>query len=54
MPIEAVLIVVDKPQNLKQKALAAGGDGYIAMPIDVETLPLAVAGYLEAGGADGG
>jgi CheY-like chemotaxis protein len=38
----------------EEKARAAGCDGYIAKPIDVRTLPLAVAGYLQAGGGDGG
>jgi two-component system cell cycle response regulator DivK len=33
----------------EEKARAAGCDGYIAKPIDVQTLPLAVAEYLRAG-----
>jgi two-component system, cell cycle response regulator DivK len=38
----------------EEKARAAGCDGYIAKPIDVRTLPHAVAQYLQAGGAAGG
>ena len=38
----------------EEKARAAGCDGYIAKPIDVRTLPRAVAQYLQAGGATGG
>jgi two-component system cell cycle response regulator DivK len=34
----------------EEKARAAGCDGYIAKPIDVRTLPNAVAHYLQAGG----
>jgi two-component system, cell cycle response regulator DivK len=37
----------------EEKARAAGCDGYIAKPIDVKTLPGAVAAYLRSG-ADGG
>ena len=37
----------------EERARAAGCDGYIAKPIDVHTLPHAVAGYLRsAGGSD--
>ncbi len=32
-----------------QKMLAAGCDGYIAKPIDIETLPILLAGYLARG-----
>jgi two-component system cell cycle response regulator DivK len=35
----------------EEKARAAGCDGYIAKPIDVNTLPAAVARYLENAGA---
>ena len=38
----------------EEKARAAGCDGYIAKPIDVRTLPRAVAQYLQAAGAAGG
>jgi CheY-like chemotaxis protein len=38
----------------EEKARAAGCDGYIAKPIDVRTLPHAVAQYLQAAGAAGG
>ena len=38
----------------EEKARAAGCDGYIAKPIDVRTLPGAVARYLQGAGADGG
>jgi CheY-like chemotaxis protein len=35
----------------EERARAAGCDGYIAKPIDIGTLPNAVAGYLSQGGA---
>jgi len=38
----------------EEKARAAGCDGYIAKPIDVRTLPHAVAQYLQTAGALGG
>ena len=38
----------------EEKARAAGCDGYIAKPIDVRTLPHAVAQYLQTAGAAGG
>jgi CheY-like chemotaxis protein len=38
----------------EEKARAAGCDGYIAKPIDVRTLPSAVAQYLQMAGAAGG
>jgi CheY-like chemotaxis protein len=38
----------------EEKARAAGCDGYIAKPIDVRTLPDAVARYLQTAEADGG
>jgi len=38
----------------EEKARAAGCDGYIAKPIDVGTLPQAVAQYLQPRGGDGG
>jgi CheY-like chemotaxis protein len=38
----------------EERARAAGCDGYIAKPIDVHTLPHAVAGYLRSGVASDG
>jgi CheY-like chemotaxis protein len=38
----------------EEKARAAGCDGYIAKPIDVKTLPAAVAQYLSNAGGGGG
>jgi two-component system, cell cycle response regulator DivK len=38
----------------EEKARAAGCDGYIAKPIDVKTLPAAIAQYLSNAGGGGG